>query len=301
MNIKIGQPRTRRRLKRVAVAMSAAAALLGGCIPQPQSDMTRFPPVFVDIGAPLDLRLATYRSGEPGGTRVIFVHGTPGSGDAWADYLSAAPPGYEFVSIDRPGFGLTEPMRELVSINDQAAVLRPLIEEANGEVILVGHSLGGPIIARAAVDFPEKIGALVIVAGSLDPSLEKIHPLQWVGEWPPFVWMLPSALKHSNRELIALKPYLVELQPRLAEIEAPVFIVHGTKDNLVPYENVRFMQETMTNATIFEVMTLDGANHFLPWNAYASLEEALSAAMSAVDRHRLASMAAPTEETTHAR
>ncbi len=37
----------------------------------------------------------------------------------------------------------------------------------------MGHSFGGPIIVRAALDHPELVGGLVIAAGDLDPDLEE--------------------------------------------------------------------------------------------------------------------------------
>jgi pimeloyl-ACP methyl ester carboxylesterase len=53
--------------------------------------------------------------------------------------------------------------------------LKPIVakQRQNGkQVILVGHSLGGPLIARMTMDYPELIDGLVFVAGSVAPKLE---------------------------------------------------------------------------------------------------------------------------------
>jgi pimeloyl-ACP methyl ester carboxylesterase len=222
------------------------------------------------------VRLSWLRAGDPAGRRIIFVHGTPGDAEAWADYLINPPAGFEVIAIDRPGFGQSGPDGPVVSLAGQATALKPLlVERAGRRPILVGHSLGGPIIAQAAADMPDHVGPLVIVAGSLDPGLEKIHWAQHVGAWRPVEALLPRALRNANAELMALEPQLAALAPRLAGITCPVAIVHGTKDGLVPYANVPFMQQRMTGAARMEVMTLADRNHFLPWNSMDDVRAAI--------------------------
>lgn len=221
-------------------------------------------------------RLSAVRAGDPAGRRVLFVHGTPGEASAWAAYLADVPAGFEYVAVDRPGFGQSEPRDAVTALAAQAALLAPLLVERRGQqTILVGHSLGGPIVAQVAADFPEQVGALVIVAGSLDPALEEILFIQRVGEAWPFVHLLPRSLRNANREILALEPELRALKPRLGAIVQPVIIIHGTKDGLVPFANVPFMEEAFRSARSRETIVLDGANHFLPWNAKPTIDAAI--------------------------
>lgn len=207
---------------------------------------------------------------------VIFVHGTPGSATAWKDYIHNVPPGFRFLSIDRPGFGNSEP-GVVPELERQARALGALMKDQEQPVILVGHSLGGPIIAQAAINFPEQVSALVILAGSLDPALEKINPLQHVGKWWPISSLLPRTLYNANLEIFALEAELEKLGRSLHLIKIPVLIVHGTQDRLVPYENVAYMEQMLTNARV-EVVTLEGQNHFLPWNSREAVEQAIKSA-----------------------
>ena len=217
-------------------------------------------------------------NGDPAGQRVIFVHGTPGdAGGSWYEILKNVPDGYEFVAVDRPGFGKTRPNDAVTSLNAQAAALMPLLEVRDGKgTILVGHSLGGPVIAAAAANYPTLVGGLVIAAGALDPDLEEVLFIQHVGNVPPFSWLLDKTLKNSNKELIDLEDELRQLQPKLANITQPVVIMHGTLDDLVPYANVPFMEKHMTGSSNLRVMTLEGMNHFLPWNKQAELLDAVT-------------------------
>jgi pimeloyl-ACP methyl ester carboxylesterase len=236
---------------------------------------------YYDAPAPLGFRVSYLRRGDSRGRRIIFVHGTPGSARGWADYLLTVPSGDEYIAVDRPGFGQSGPAGAVTSIADQARALAPLLVERSGErPILVGHSLGGPIVAQVAADNPGKVAALVVLAGSLDPRLEQIHWAQPMGEWPGIRSMLPRAMRNANRELMALKPHLEALAPRLAEIGCRVVIVHGTKDKLVPYANVAFMQRMMTG-TQPQLIRLAERDHFLPWNEAAEVRRAIAMAAQA--------------------
>ncbi|UTW55191.1 alpha/beta fold hydrolase [Kordiimonas sp. SCSIO 12610] len=211
-------------------------------------------------------------NGNPEGQRVIFVHGTPGDAAGWIEYLYNAPKDMEFISIDRPGFGKTRPKRATVSLDEQAAVLLPLLESGNGKPpILVGHSLGGPIVAAAAANYPDKVGAVIQLASAVDPGLEDVLFIQYVGNTPPISWLLPKAASNSNKELIWLEGELNLLSTKLDKIVQPVTIIHATDDSLVPYANVPYMEKTFINAAPLEIVTLEGVDHFLPWNSQPTL------------------------------
>jgi pimeloyl-ACP methyl ester carboxylesterase len=142
-------------------------------------------------------------------------------------------------------------------------------------VILLGHSLGGPIVARVAAEYPERIRAVIFLAASLDPAQERIHPMQAVGAWPLVRSLLPRTIRNANAELMALKPELDDLAALLPRITAKVVIVHGTKDDLVPVANVPFMQARLTGTRCVETVLLEGQNHFLPWNSEATVRQAI--------------------------
>lgn len=212
--------------------------------------------------------LMTFQRGEVDGQPIVFVHGTPGAADNWTHFLEQPRSGYRVIAVDRPGFGASTPMTGLPAIAEQAQALKPLLESLRGQQpILVGHSLGAPIVAQAAADFPELVGAIVLVAGSLSPSVETIYTIQYVGDLPGVRKLLPRPLRNSNHELVPLRHGLERLAPRLADIACPVSIVHGTEDMLVPFENVDFMKAHFSAEVIHEIVVLDGENHFLPWTA----------------------------------
>jgi pimeloyl-ACP methyl ester carboxylesterase len=214
---------------------------------------------------------------------LILVHGTPGSAAAWADYLLKPPEGLEVLALDRPGFGDSRPESAVTTLEGQAAAVMALLPDDGRPVVLLGHSLGGPIVARLAADLdavqPGRITALVLLAASLDPALETIHPMQHAVASAPVRDLLPRSLRNANAELMALKPELEDLAMRLPQIRAKVVIVHGTKDELVPVANVAFMQASLSGARCLKTVLLQDRNHFLPWNSEEAVRDAIRIAL----------------------
>jgi pimeloyl-ACP methyl ester carboxylesterase len=202
---------------------------------------------------------------------VIFVHGSPGSLSAfiqvYADSSFASQA--KLIAVDRPGFGTSDYGDSEPSLEKQAMILKPLVEEQQRlrPVILVGHSMGGPVVARMAMDYGELIDGIVLVAGAFDPDLEPTNQSYWRAPLStPFLkWILPRWFRASNDELYRLKPELIKMIPLWPNIKQAVIIIQGGKDNLVPPGNADFAKTHLINAASVEIMFRDDMNHFVPW------------------------------------
>ncbi|MEM9379660.1 MAG: alpha/beta fold hydrolase [Planctomycetota bacterium] len=144
----------------------------------------------------------------------------------------------------------------------QSRALAPFVESAQ-RVVLVGHSYGGPVVLQAALDWPDRVRGVVVVAGSVSPDLEKLRWFNYLAQGVRLI--VPRTLRRANDEVWVLKPDLERMAAELGRIEVAVAIVHGTEDSLVPYGNATFMENALTGAERVEVTTLDGAGHFLIW------------------------------------
>jgi pimeloyl-ACP methyl ester carboxylesterase len=209
------------------------------------------------------------KTGKESGPLVLFVHGSPGSLSDFIGFLcdSTLQSKAQLISVDRPGFGQSNFGRGEPSLEQQSKIIKPLVEEfKKGQpVILVGHSLGGPLIARMAGDYPDLIDGLVFVAGSVDPELEP--PSWWRAPLATsfFRWMIPRSIRASNDEIYPLQRQLKELSSRWELIEDKAIIIHGTKDSLVPFGNAAFIEEKLSTIhpkTVYE----EGMDHFVPWS-----------------------------------
>jgi pimeloyl-ACP methyl ester carboxylesterase len=199
---------------------------------------------------------------------VIFIHGSPGSLSAFIDFMddTLLLEKVRMISVDRPGFGSSNFGYAEPSLEKQSAELKPILEKHknNRPIYLVGHSLGGPLIARMAIDYPELVDGLIFVAGSVDPELE---PYEWFRAplATPFLkWALPRSMRASNDEIYQLKPQLEAMKPLWSKITCKTIFIQGDQDELVPKENADFAKKMLVNAP-FEMVMYPGMNHFVPW------------------------------------
>lgn len=200
---------------------------------------------------------------------IFFVHGSPGSSSAYLNYLKDKRllQKAQLIAVDRPGFGNSNFGQTEISLDRQAKSFLPLLEKySTGKTILVGHSFGGPVIAKMAMDFPDLVEGLVIVAGSIDPSLE---PNEWWRKplnWPIIRWFLPDALRVCNQEILPLEGELRKMMPFWEKIIAPVTVIQGEKDNLVPKGNADFAKKMLVNSKSVQIDIVEGGNHFILWS-----------------------------------
>jgi pimeloyl-ACP methyl ester carboxylesterase len=214
------------------------------------------------------------RAGPTEARRLIFIHGTPGDSGAWADELVDPLPGFEVVAVDRLGLGRSQPARVFTSYHDQAAAIAPLLVTRDGKApIIVGHSLGGPIAATICAWHPERVGGLLILAGSFDPAMEVPRWYNHAASWGVFSWMLPEVMLKSNKEMFAGRDETTHLIPKLASITCPVIIMQGEKDTLVPPSNATYVKDRLTSARSVGIEMLPNEGHFLPWKQRARMRE----------------------------
>ncbi|HXG26718.1 MAG TPA: alpha/beta hydrolase [Candidatus Binatia bacterium] len=102
----------------------------------------------------------------PGGTPLVFFHGTPGSGLPFADFLAAARErGLRTVSWSRPGYGAStrQAGRTVADVAaDTAAVLGHL---GAGQAYVAGHSGGGPHALACEALLPDRVLGTALIAG----------------------------------------------------------------------------------------------------------------------------------------
>lgn len=209
---------------------------------------------------------------------IVFLHGSPGSSSAFEDYLADTnlTKHAQLISVDRPGFGYSDFGKTAKSLDEQSYYLKPLLERHPApKTILVGHSLGGSLSVRMAMDYQEKIDAIVLLAGSVGPEQEPYEPYRPVMNWKIIRWMIPTIFRVSNQEILPVKGDLERMLPLWENITIPVVIAHGRKDQLVTYDNVPFAQKMLTNSSRVDIIDFPEENHFIPWTQYDTISKTL--------------------------
>jgi pimeloyl-ACP methyl ester carboxylesterase len=202
---------------------------------------------------------------------LFFVHGSPGSWDAFSVYMQDKDllAKYRVVSIDRPGFGYSQ-FGDAKNMQEQSNIISPLLVYVNNKkpIYIIGHSLGGPLAIKLAADNPTTFAGVVLLAASVDPAEEA--PEKWRGFVfnSAFNFIMPGAFKPSNEELWYFKKDILPLSKQFNAITCPVWIVHGDKDKFVPVGNAAYAKKMLVNAKTVNTTIIKDAPHFIPWAPY---------------------------------
>jgi pimeloyl-ACP methyl ester carboxylesterase len=209
---------------------------------------------------------------------IVFIHGSPGSWSAFDRYMkdSVLLSRFRMISVDRPGFGDSD-FGKAQHLEIQSKIISKLFThwENNRKVYLVGHSLGGPLLIQLNADNPGRFSGLVLISASVDPKEEPKELWRHVADVPVVRFLVPGAFRPSNRELKYFKKDIYTIEDKYDSVRCDVFIIHGTKDQFVPYENVAYAERKLVNAASVETTTIPDANHFIPWTKYEEIRDVL--------------------------
>ena len=202
---------------------------------------------------------------------IVFVHGSGDSGAVW-EPLIALLPEVHAVALDLPGHGaLTEqPGPAEPSVADYVAFVRREMERLGADKpTLVGHSLGGAIALRLALDAPELVGRLALVgsgarlrvapafleaARTADPAgmlaiTRMAFAEQHAAEADRFhaqrAGAAPGAL---YRDLAACNQF--DVMGEAARITQPTLLVVGEGDRMTPPKYSEYLAAQLPNATL---------------------------------------------------
>lgn len=143
---------------------------------------------------------------------ILHVHGGFVDGSGW-DRV------YKILKKD--GYKVTIVQNPTTSLNDDVAVTRRAIDEANGPVILVGHSYGGVVITEAGND-PRVSGLVYIAAFAPDngESVAKLIANPAPGApVPPILPPVEGFLMLDKAKFAA--SFAADVEPSLADFHGP--------------------------------------------------------------------------------
>lgn len=210
---------------------------------------------------------------------VLFVHGSPGDWMAWKGFLAdPALLHLRLLAVDRPGYGGSGRGKPEPSLAAQARLLAAVLEAEGARLrpaVVVGHSLGGPVAGRLAMDHPALVKGLVLAAASVDPSLEETRWFQVPASWSCLRWLLPPELDVCNQEILPLRGELQAIEKRWAELSVPIHVIHGGADELVPPGNADFLEARLPEDRA-RFVRVPAMSHFVPWRRPELIRAAIS-------------------------
>jgi len=230
---------------------------------------------------------------------------------------------HRLILVDRPGFGFSaRKPRHGSSPEYQAAVLRDVLDRLGVDrAIVVGHSWGGSMALTFALDFPERVAGLVLIAAPTHPGLwgmAKLNallatPFGWLFAhtlalpfgsiliWPgsrtaflpqriperyvkltaAMLVLRPATLLANWADVGVLDAFLAQQAGRYGALTAPTVALAGDRDPLVPVEGHAMKLAAMTPAVRVEI--LPGFGHMLH---HAAADRVAAAVEDVIGRFR---------------
>ncbi len=202
-------------------------------------------------------------------TLLIACHGAPGSLDFFLPYMKnlALLDAVDIVSYDRPGYGASGLGDALPSLDDQAEVIHEIKKKYSYDsYILLGHSYGGPIIVKHALQHPDRIDHLILVCPAIDPYSEKYFWFSPISYWPWTRWYVPDAFKVAGTEKYSHEEELRSLKSRMQKLEVPLLYIHGEQDAIAPAAgNIEFIK-MMIPDSLLQMKLYPEGGHLIIWN-----------------------------------
>lgn len=233
---------------------------------------------FADLNYPFEVKQVTLESGitlayaeegEGSGT-LLFVHGLASYLPAWQKNIPELRNLARCIAVDLPGYGKSAKGDYPYTMRFFAETLREFMDRLGiDSAVVVGHSMGGQIAMTLALQFPERVAGLVLVApAGLEPFSDAEKQLirqlvtpEYIGDTSPqqvrenfarsFYRMPPDARFMVEDRLrlrgagdfpaycraVSQSVYGMldePVQDRLAKITQPTLIIFGENDGLIP-------------------------------------------------------------------
>lgn len=211
---------------------------------------------------------------------LVLVHGAGGSHLDWPPQLRRSEHAHT-IALDLPGHGRAEGDGYETTRDYADAVVAVLNALAIPSAIFIGHSMGGAIAQQIAINTPDRVAGLILIAtGSklpVDPSLPEriINTTQQTISWIiDNAWNenAPADLKRLGRERMqSMSPAVLQadyracktfdVRDQIDQITVPALVIGSDADRMVPLKFSQTLSERIPRATL---VTVADTGHMIP-------------------------------------
>ena len=248
--------------------------------------------------AELDRMRVRYRDSGKGSDALVFVHGWTCNLNFWRMQFPAFAARTRVIALDLPGHGESDKPQIAYTMELFARAVDAVLRDAGVKrAVLVGHSMGVPVVRQFYRKYPEKTLALVNVDGAFRPFVPGAEWEKFVapmrapnykevagrmidGMMPP---QQPAALKDEIKTAMLATPQHVAVSAFAAmgddaiwtedQIKVPVLAVLARSPFWPADNEARFRQV----APDLDYRMWDGVSHFLMMDKPREFNETLAA------------------------
>jgi non-heme chloroperoxidase len=257
------------------------------------------------------VRLEYAEQGDPDGVPVVLLHGVTDSRRSWEPVFPHLPSSIRAIALSQRGHGDSEQRPDAgYRIADMAADVAAVIDALGlGRAVVAGHSMGGWVAQQVAIEYPERVLALVLEAtfGSARGNPDVVEFCEVLAAQPRMEVefardfqqstiarpLPPGALDVFVAESMKLPLWLwrelfegfleTDLSNRLPSIDAPALLVWGDQDAYIKRAEQDRLLAAIPDARI-EVH--EGTGHAVHWEEPERFAAELAAFAAAQGRRR---------------
>ncbi len=282
-------------VERFNADFEVTAAEAGASAPEPETVVTKG-----------DLNLNYLRTGNKDSASLILIHGFGGDLNNWLFNQPALSESNGVIALDLPGHGRSTKEVGTADMAMLTGVLGDFLDAMNIErAHLAGHSVGGGLALAFAMDHPERVTGLTLLApAGLGPEInsefiegfiaagkrkEMRAALEVLVADPTLISrdMINDVLKYKRLDGVdaALRRLAENLFPggrqhildlsRLAQIEAPISVIWGEDDRILPVAQADGLPGRV------DIHRIENVGHMAHMEAAAEVNRLIGAALGA--------------------
>ena len=180
----------------------------------------------------MDIRLYYQEKGK--GRPLVLLHGNGEDGSYFRHQMEYFSPQYRVLAVDTRGHGQSPRGTAPFTMSQFAQDLKTLLDELEiNAPILLGFSDGANIAMKFALQYPERLTALILNGGNLHPQGIKRGvqlPIE-LGYRAVRLFAGRSQEARRNMEILGLMVHEPNLKPQeLSAIQAPTLVIAGARD-----------------------------------------------------------------------
>lgn len=295
---------------RFALAVAVGAVMIvegcGGAAPRGRNHSSGNEVVTVTTHSIDGIPLVYDVRGE-GDLALVFVHCWACNREFWREQVDVFARDHRVVTIDLPGHGASGKARSTWSIEGLGADVRTVLEEQGlSRVILIGHSMGGPVCLEAARLLPGRVRGIIAVDTLHDAefripeetilALAARYESNYAGAMRDFIgsmfppgadssivrWVIDQASAADPGSTIALFEDFpnLDLRKMFRDARVPIRAINAapTRAGVMPTS-----LEHNRKYADFDVTLIDGVGHFLQLEKPQEVNSALKKFIAEMD------------------
>ncbi|MNH64851.1 Sigma factor SigB regulation protein RsbQ [compost metagenome] len=175
---------------------------------------------------------------------LIFLPGASGSTTFWHPLIEKLPQQYHTKIIGYPGFGDTP---EFVEVKDFKDLTNYVLNQINDDSVIIAQSMGGIFAVAAALQKPQLVKGLVLIATSGGIDLERFNVRDWREAYRQAFLKYPDWFVTTN----------INYEEFLSDISVETLLIWGDNDPVSPVQVGQYLNQKFENSTLYVVKNGD--------------------------------------------